>query len=201
MNKRALVLLSGGIDSAVLLWWVRERGWDYSTLSFHFPGRRKGEIRAAGRLRRLSGCRRNFDVTLPFVAPPRSSRANYIPQRNLMYYGIAASVAEQIGADHILGGHIRHDGQVFLDATKQYFKRLERLVQMGKNSRSVRLLFPLIGLSKKDIIRLGWKLRLPFESTWSCSRDGRRHCWHCGSCKERQEGFARAGLKDPLYAS
>ena len=196
------MLLSGGIDSAVLLWWVRRHRWDYSTLSFHFPGRRKGEIRATGRLRQLSGCRgrQNLDVTLPFVAPPQSSRANYIPQRNLMYYGIAASMAEQIGADRILGGHIRHDGQVFQDATKSYFKRLERLIQMGQHSRSVRLLFPLMNFSKQAVIRLGWKLRLPFEATWSCSRDGRRHCWDCGSCRERQEGFARAGLKDPLHA-
>ena len=193
--------MSGGIDSAVLLWWVRQHRWEYSTLSFHFPGRRKGEIRAAGRLRQLSGCKRNFDVKLPFVAPPESNRANYIPQRNLMYYGIAASLAEKIGAGWILGGHIRHDGHVFPDATKRYFKRLERLVRMGKHSRSVRLLFPLIELSKQDVIRLGWKLRLPFESTWSCSRDGKRHCWNCGSCKERRDGFVRAGLKDPLHAN
>ncbi len=200
MKKRALVLLSGGIDSAVLLWWVRKQRWEYSTLSFHFPGRRKGEIRATGRLRKLSGCRQNFDVTLPFVDPPQADRSCYIPQRNLMYYGIAASMAEKIGADRILGGHIRHDGQVFQDATRRYFKRLEGVVQMGKNSRSVRLLFPLIELSKQEIVRLGATLRLPFELTWSCSRDGKRHCRRCGSCRERREGFERAGLKDPLHA-
>lgn len=191
--KKGLVLLSGGIDSAVLLWWVKREQWDSATLTFHFPGRRKNEIRAVQNLRKLSGCKQNFDLSLPFVDPPKANQSCYIPQRNLMYYGIAASLAEKIQADFILGGHIRHDGQVFRDATPSYFKRLESLIQ----SR-VRLLFPFITFNKKDMMLLGSKLKVPFEKTWSCSNDGRRHCWECNSCRERLQGFEDAGLKDPL---
>jgi 7-cyano-7-deazaguanine synthase len=196
MKKKALVLLSGGIDSAVLLWWVKNKQWDCATLSFYFPGRRKGEIKAVQNLRKSAHCKENFDVSLPFVDPPKADQSCYIPQRNLMYYGTAASLADKIQADFILGGHIQHDGKVFRDATPAYFKQLERLIQF--THKRIRLLFPFLTFHKKDVLLLGWKLKMPFEKTWSCARDGSMHCWDCNSCKERLQGFEDTGLNDPL---
>lgn len=199
--KKCLVLLSGGIDSAVTLWWGWKKGWKLATLSFTFPGRRRKELLATRRLRRLAGARENFEVPLSFIDPPRPDRACYIPQRNLMYYGIAASLADKIGADVILGGHIRHDGKVFQDAEKKYLSRIEGLARNNSNGgRKVRMIFPFIEFDKKDIIQAGSSLKIPFGATWSCSRDGIVHCWNCNSCRERMSGFDAAGVRDPLYA-
>jgi len=200
--KKCLVLLSGGIDSAVTLWWAKNKGWDLATLSFNFPGRRSREVEAGRNLRRLSGSRNNSDIQLPFIDPPKSVQACYIPKRNLMFYGIAASLAEKIGADYIVGGHFRHDGTVFPDATKRYLEQVNKLVQVpgkSRKSRRVKLLFPFINDTKEKIVRNGFKLKVPFQYTWSCSHNMKRHCWKCNSCNERKNGFGKARVEDPLY--
>src|SRR3989338_8790490 len=110
---KALLLLSGGLDSGILLWQLKGEGYKIATLTVLFPGRRKMEIRAARKLARLAGAKENHEVFLPFVPPPKADKGCYIPKRNLMYYGMAASLAETIGANQIFGGHIRHDGKVF----------------------------------------------------------------------------------------
>lgn len=200
-KKKALVVLSGGIDSSVVLWWVKFKGWNLATLSFYFKGRRKREIEAVQNLRKLIGCKENFDIDLPFLDSPKSEESCYIPKRNLMYYGIAASIAEKIKANFILGGHFQKDGKVFYDARESYLKSLNKLIQrQGKKDVVLSLFFPLIRSSKSEIINLGAKLKVPFQTTWSCSRDGLAHCWQCKSCKEREEGFKLARIKDPLYA-
>jgi len=191
VRGKALVLLSGGLDSSVLLWWLKKRGWKLSTLSVFFPGRRRMEIKASKRLAKLANCKENHEITIPFVPPPKAERGCYIPKRNLMYYGIAASLAEAIGAKVIAGGHIKHDGAVFRDAKRSYLMKISKLA-------GIHFVFPFIGKGKKDIIKVGEKLKVPFYACWSCSKDSKKHCWKCKSCKERILGFLKAGVKDPL---
>ena len=128
------------------------------------------------------------------VEPPKAEAGCYIPKRNLMFYGLAASLADKIGANYILGGHIRRDGDVFKDARLSYLRKVERLANV--QGKPVRFLFPFIALAKKDIIKLGAQLNFPFAAAWSCSRDGSKPCWRCHSCKERMTGFAEAGFKN-----
>ncbi len=191
-RNKALVLLSGGLDSGVLLWKLKSEGYVLSTLTVLFPGRRKNEIHAARDLARLAGSKENYEVTIPFIPSPKAEEGCYIPKRNLMYYGMAASLADIIGAQKIFGGHIRHDGAVFKDARKDYLMKISRLA-------GVPFAFPFIGMEKKDIIKTGSRLKVPFDRCWSCSRDGRKHCWNCNSCRERESGFREAKVKDPLY--
>lgn len=194
--EKCVVLLSGGIDSAVTLWWARAQGWRPATLSFLFPRRKKRELECVRKLRRaLPGRGEDYDVPLAFLEPPDQSKNGFIPQRNLMYYSIAAAIAQQAGATRILGGHIRPDHSLFPDATPAYFRALQKLV--GNGGSRVRLVFPLHRLEKPAIIRLGARLGVPFAATWSCSYDRARPCGRCYSCRERSDGFARAGLADP----
>jgi 7-cyano-7-deazaguanine synthase len=179
------------LDSGVLLWWLKSKGYQPATLRVLFPGARKMEVAAARKLARLSGSKENFEVNLPFVPTPKAEAGCYIPQRNLMYYGMAASLAETIGAIKIFGGHIRHDGKVFKDARLPFLKKISKLA-------GIPFAFPFIRWDKKDIIQAGSKLGVPFEACWSCSRDVRKHCGRCNSCRERQEGFREAGIEDPL---
>ena len=197
---KALILLSGGMDSAAALWWSKKNNYEISTLSFQFPGRRSGEIRAVEALRQAVGCQENFDLNIPFLDPPEADLGCYIPQRNLMYYGIAASLAEKINAGTLIGGHFLADGNTFPDATQTYFNQLQSLLNLGwKRGPRLRLVFPFITSNKEDIVRHGQNLGVPFHLTWSCSRHGLTHCWKCGSCRERVEGFIRSGVSDPLF--
>lgn len=188
---KALLLLSGGLDSGILLWRLKSEGYELATLTVLFPGRRKMEIRAARKLASLAGVKENHEVFIPFIPVPKAEEGCYIPKRNLMYYGMAASLAETIGAKKIFGGHIRHDGEVFEDAQKSYLMKISRLA-------GIPFFFPFINLRKKDIIKIGSNLGIPLEHCWSCSRDGKKHCWACKSCQERERGFREAGVKDPL---
>ncbi len=200
-RKKALVLLSGGIDSAAGLWWSKNQDWKLATLSFLFPGRRAQELRSARKLRALVSCTENYEVDLPFIRSPRSDMACHIPRRNLMFYGIAACIAEKAGADFIVGGHIKHDGKVFSDARRKYLGEINRLVRAEhKFHQKVELVFPFINSDKSEVISTGYKLGVPLEKTWSCSRDLRKHCWKCNSCLERITGFRDAGVADPLYS-
>ncbi len=196
------MLLSGGLDSAVVLWWAKERGWPLATLHFVFPGRRKREMEAAHRLESLAQVTESYKVDLPFVQPPAAQQACYIPSRNLMFYGVAASLAQTIGARYILGGHYSHDAEVFPDARPNYFDSIERLIQTGqKSTHPVRFIFPFLKSSKEDIIRTSVELKVPVTETWSCSHDGKWQCGECNSCRERREGYVRAGIPDPFLGS
>ena len=200
-KKKGLVLLSGGIDSTVTLWWVLKKGWQLSTLTFLYPGRKKRELWAMDKLCSKIKNKENFKVTLPFIDFPRPEQEGYIPQKNLIYYGVAASLAEKIGAHFVLGGHHKRDGQLFPDAEKKYLLELNRLIGSGTRSyRAVELKFPFLKYSKEKIIQLGAQYGVPYEYTWSCSHDKAKHCWECISCLERKNGFQKARILDPLLS-
>ena len=184
---KAVVLFSGGIDSTVLLWWAKEK-WDCICLSFNFPGRRQQEIIAEKKLLQVAQVQTSYHIDLPFIHSPKASQACYIPNRNLMYYSTAASLAEQVGSQMIFGGHICHDGDVFPDAHSLFFEQFENLIQHS-GRLSIQLKFPFIQKQKKDVIALGHNLNVPFQWVWSCSHDVQEHCWRCNSCIERKSGF------------
>jgi 7-cyano-7-deazaguanine synthase len=197
MNGPALVLASGGMDSAVALWWARRRFRRTRVLTFDYPGRPRGE-RAA--LRRLARAARAEVTVVPAPvepAPPRPGLpAGYIPGRNLVFYAIALAWAEHQGAAAVVGGHTREDGLRFPDARAAWFERLRHVARTGHRAPA-RLVMPLLGLDHASVIRLGLRLRVPFETTWTCYKDGARPCGRCAACSGRRRAFATAGLTDP----
>jgi 7-cyano-7-deazaguanine synthase len=198
MSTKALVLVSGGIDSAVTLWWAKSRGWRTTALTFMYPGRQTQEIHSCRRLCKAAGVQEIHEFSIPFIDRPKLSQNCYIPQKNLMYYGIASSLAIKIQADYICGGHVRHDSSLFADAQEGYLSALGKLLLRDRAGRRVKFRFPLIHKDKRSVIKLGRSLGVPFQLTWSCLRNGRSHCWRCESCAERIEGFEGALVIDPL---
>lgn len=184
--KKAVVLLSGGIDSAVALAWARKR-WRVTALSFDLRGRPRGEARACAALVRWA---RVPQVRVPvrFLRPRPSG---YVPARNLVYHGIALSVAEELGAAAVVAGHNRSDAKAFADARPAFFRRLERL------NGGPRILLPLAGLTDAQVVARAVREGAPLHLTWSCYRDGARPCRRCAACRGRLESFAEAGLDDP----
>ncbi len=186
MKTGALVLVSGGIDSAVALWWARER-FRAAALSFDGAGRPRGEVRACAALVRRAGVP-HVRVAVPFLRPRASG---YVPARNLVFHGIAFSIAEERGARAVVAGHNRSDAGIFEDARPAFFRRLERL------NGGVRIVLPLERRSDAEVIALGLRLGAPLELTWSCYRDGARPCRRCSACRGRIESFRLSGSEDP----
>jgi 7-cyano-7-deazaguanine synthase len=202
------VLLSGGIDSATALYHTKKARL-VRALTFEFNGIAESELESAkaiaGRARvtehrivRLPDLREAGDIPgFELGGRPPS----YIPLRNSVFYSLAASYAEEIGAESIVGGHNKDDERVFDDVSQRFFSPLQRALRAASpvlRKNRLRIVRPLSRLTKPGVIGLASSLGVPLELTWSCHRDGMSHCWQCDGCLSRRRAFERAGVRDPL---
>jgi 7-cyano-7-deazaguanine synthase len=215
MRDKALVLLSGGLDSATCLYWAKRKFSDVYAITFNYHGRLQSEKRAAARLAKAAGVAELIEIELPFVREMSDYHgskfktgnedtadlwSSYVPARNMMFYSIAAHHAEFLGVRWIVGGHNRHDVQFFKDASKDYIERMNFLLKRGCllcNGHAHRIVMPLAGMRRSEIIKLAMRLDAPVALTWSCHKKGRRPCGMCYACKQRLEAFASLGMSDP----
>ena len=184
--KKAIVLVSGGIDSAVALAWARER-FRVTALSCEVAGRPRREAKACEAVTRRARVQL-LRVPLPFLRPRPSG---YAPARNLVIHAIALSIAEDRGAEAVVAGHNSSDASFFEDARPAYFRRVESL------GNGVRILLPFARMTDAEVTAMGVRMRVPLELTWSCYRDGARPCRRCSACRGRIESFRSSGLEDP----
>jgi|SRR5919108_225933 7-cyano-7-deazaguanine synthase len=215
-SDKALVMLSGGLDSATCLYWAKEKFSEISAITFNYFGRLVQEKRAAARLVKAAGIKDLIEIDLPFVKEagefyggrfknPDSNAgqsSSYVPARNMIFYSITAHYAEYLGAKWIIGGHNLHDAKFFKDASKSYIDKLNMLFKEGClfcDDQAYQILLPLAEMNRKQIIRLAIKLKAPIELTWSCHREGSAHCGNCYACRQRVEAFDVLGLKDPAF--
>lgn len=208
---KAVVLLSGGIDSAVALWDVRSRTRGVQALTFHYHDRARQEIDATRALAAAAGVPLR-EIEVPFLREatdlgedqsPALAGApeGYVPARNLVFYAVAANVAESVGACSIVGGHHGEDATLFPDASPDFFSVFGELARMGVWSwqkRPFTVDLPLKGLSKREVVARGLALGVPMGLTWSCYGTAERSCGHCRSCRERLQAFAEVGAADPI---
>src|SRR2546427_2349583 len=213
-KEKAIVLLSGGIDSAVFLWCASAKGWGVRPLTFHYFRRPPQEVVATCALLEASNTAGLREIDLPFLREVDDLKAagienkdllaspeGYIPARNMVFYSLAAYEAEPLGARWVIGGHNGSDPEAFPDASPKFFNFFNSMYRLGLWSypkTPVQILLPLSGKSKVDVVRLGLDLGVPLELTWSCYWDREKHCGICASCRERREAFAALGLDDPL---
>ena len=205
---RALVLLSGGIDSAVTLYWARSQGWEVFPIEFDYFGRPDRERQACTDLLAHAGLPHRIAVPLPFIreaadVPPHErinlslARApeGYIPLRNLIFYALAGYHAEILAARYIAGGHNRTDCENFPDAGKSFWDSLNLILRNAIWSHSeigTEVVLPLIEMDKGEVIRLGHDLGVPLDLTWSCYFDAIHPCGACESCIERAKAMGEA---------
>lgn len=214
-SDKALVMLSGGLDSATCLYWAKEKYSEVIAVTFNYFGRLVEEKRASVRLVKAAGISNLIEIDLPFVKEvgdfysgqfknPHSGTqvSSYVPARNMIFYSIGAHYAEYLGARWIIGGHNLHDAEFFKDASKRFIEKINILFKEGCllcNGQAYQILLPLAEMNRKQIIRLAIKLKAPIELTWSCHREGSVHCGSCYACRQRLEAFDHLGLKDPVF--
>jgi 7-cyano-7-deazaguanine synthase len=215
--KRAVVLLSGGLDSAVTLAEARRRGFDAVALTFAYGQRHAREVRSARRVAKSLGVKRHLVLRLP-VEPflgsaltggraPRGGRipATYVPARNTVFLSFAAAAAETIGARDVFIGVNAIDYSGYPDCRPEYVRAMERALRLGTRAgtegKGIRIHAPLARKTKAEIIRLGTRLGVDLALTHSCYAPVRgRACGECDSCRIRAKGFAEAGIPDPAFS-
>ena len=224
VKKPAVVLLSGGIDSATAAAVARAEGYEPHALTFRYGQRHDREVESAGRvaaalgakqhlvldldLRRIGGSALTDQIPVPKGRGLEEIGAGipvtYVPARNTIFLAYALGWAEVLGSEDLFLGVNALDYSGYPDCRPEYVAAFERLANLatkaGVEGRSkVTLHTPLIHLTKAEIIRRGASLGVDFSLTWSCydpTRD-RRPCGACDSCILREKGFAEAGLPDP----
>lgn len=221
-KQKAVVLFSGGLDSTTALCWALAKGYDCLAVSFDYGQRHARENAAARAIARRLGVRLyeiklafpwfascslvNKKLKLPDVKPEQIGRkgaipSTYVPGRNLVFASVGFSLADAEGAAAIVLGPNVVDYSGYPDCRPEFYRALQAAAAFGTRrgalGRPIKILTPLIKLSKAGIARLGVKLKAPLELTWSCYSGGRRPCGGCDSCKLRAKGFAQAGFADP----
>lgn len=217
--KKAIVLLSGGLDSATVLYLARKKGFETHCLIFDYGQRHRKEIEQGKRIARKVKCPyRVLRITFPWQGSslldkrkslPRSGRfrdnaipSTYVPGRNIIFLSFAASYAETLRAGAIFIGANAIDYSGYPDCRPEFFKSYRNMLAKGMKTgvkgRSIKIHAPLIRKTKAQIIKLGMALNVPYEMTWSCYKGGRKPCKECDSCRLREKGFQSANIKDPL---
>ena len=218
--KPAVVLFSGGLDSSTCLAIAREDGFAPHALAVRYGQRHAHELRAAERvaaalavplkvvemdLRAIGGSALTGELAVPKDAPLGPGiPVTYVPARNTVLLALALGYAEVLGAQDLYIGVNAIDYSGYPDCRPAFVRAFEALANLatkaaveGRARYSVRA--PLVQLSKAEIIRLGTRLRVPYELTHSCYDPGSegQACGRCDSCRLRREGFAEAGVPDP----
>lgn len=222
-DKSAVVLLSGGIDSAVTAAVALRDGYELHAMTFRYGQRHEIEERCASRLASFFGAARHMTIEIPAgifrsalmigsgIEVPRDRDPvreetipeTYVPARNILFLSYALAYAESAGAGAVFIGANAVDYSGYPDCRPEFFERFQEMADIGTRAgvlgKGVRIVTPVIKLKKSEIIALGITLGVDFSLTHSCYDPGRdgAACGRCDSCLIRKKGFAGAGVPDP----
>jgi 7-cyano-7-deazaguanine synthase len=220
-KSRAVVLLSGGMDSCVCAALAVR---DHDAAAVHISYGQRTEQRE--RRSFLAVCQRlgiqdklvirnealhaigGSALTDENIAVPPSEGlgpnipVTYVPFRNAHFLAVAVSWAEVLGAKKVYIGAVEPDGSGYPDCRPAYYRAFNEVVKMGTKEGDIEIVTPLIAMRKNEIVRLGLELGAPFDLTWSCYSRQDEACGICDSCVLRRRAFVTAGMQDPIpYAA
>jgi len=220
-KSRAVVLLSGGMDSAVCAS-IAARDHDAAAVHVSYGQRteqreRQSSIAICRRLQihdrlmirnealRAIGGSALTDSSIPVPAaetPGREIPVTYVPFRNAHFLAAAVSWAEVLGAQRVYIGAVEPDSSGYPDCRPAYYKAFNEVVKAGTKEGRIEIVTPLIAMRKSEIVRLGLELGAPFDLTWSCYSREDQACGVCDSCVLRRRAFEAVGVHDPIpYAA
>jgi 7-cyano-7-deazaguanine synthase len=220
---KAVVLLSGGLDSSTVLYQAKADGCECYAISFDYQQRHRRELKSAEAIARYASVKEhqvisfdlrqwggsaltNDDIDLPEHRSLEQMSQNipitYVPARNTIFLSFGLSYAEAIDAERVYVGVNALDYSGYPDCRPDYIQAMQEVFRLGtkqgREGQPIRIVTPLIKLKKTTIIELGNQLGVPWEQTWSCYAGGDVACGVCDSCQLRLTAFAELGLKDPL---
>ena len=219
MSKKAVILVSGGLDSTTVVAMAKSQGYDCYTLSFDYGQRHRSELVAAQKISELMTVHAHKAVKLDLgsiggsaltdssIAIPESETTGipvtYVPARNTVFLSIALGWAEVLGANDIFLGVNAVDYSGYPDCRPEYIKAFETMANLATKAavegQKLSIHAPLIDMSKGQIVQAGLALGVDYSNTVSCyqaSLEGQA-CGKCESCRLRRQGFEQAGIKDP----
>jgi 7-cyano-7-deazaguanine synthase len=222
--SKAVLLLSGGLDTATCFAWAKKEGFEVYTLTFDYGQRNRYELECAKRLCAHFGAAQHECVTIPNITmkksaltdtnisvPPYEGKTEsipitYVPARNTLFLTFALGWAEVLGANHIIIGCSNIDYSGYPDCRPEYIEAYERMANLATAmalKHPIKIHTPLMYLSKKETIELGLSLGVDYGITSTCYQptDEGVPCGRCDSCALRAQGFKEAGVIDPGIAS
>ena len=208
---RALVLLSGGIDSTTALYLTKQQTDDIYSMNIIHAQTYDSEAEASKKIAAAAHVRGHLSVFLPFFKdierrykpnPSSKTSSAYIPARNIVYYGVAAAYAETLKVNKIIFGSNADDAKELPDARPRFIQLMNELIRDGTRAGSegfvTEAVNPLINYNKSEVLKLALELKVPLQLTWSCYEDSLIPCGKCRGCISRQSAFDQLGIRDPL---
>ncbi|HOQ01860.1 MAG TPA: 7-cyano-7-deazaguanine synthase QueC [Acetivibrio clariflavus] len=218
--KRAIVLLSGGLDSTTCLSVALAKGYEVYPISFDYGQRHKKELDCVRQIVKYYDIKNHklihidnvggsaltdSNINVPDYEGTSNIPVTYVPARNIIFLSYAVGYAEVVDADAIFIGVNAIDYSGYPDCRPEFIEAFERMIKVGTKrgveGKPIKIETPLLKLSKAEIIKLAYENKAPLHLTTSCYRGGDKACGVCDSCVLRLKGFKEAGIEDPIEYS
>ena len=217
-TKKAVCIMSGGMDSTLSAYMMKEQGFDIIAVHFNYDQRtQKKELECFNNICEALHVSKVYNLDIGFFKELGASAltdkeievptggleegvpVTYVPFRNGIFLSMAAAIAEKEGAEAISIGVVEEDSSGYPDCRQEYIKSMEKSINLGtKDETNITIHMPLVHLKKSEIVKEALKLHVPLELTWSCYQNEDKACGVCDSCRLRLNGFKQAGVKDPI---
>ena len=218
MSKKAVCIVSGGMDSAVAAAIAKKKGYEIIALHFNYSQKtQQKELEAFELIAKDLDAKEKLIIDLDFFkdigatalidenleVPTEGIKPGvpitYVPFRNGIFLSIAAAVAQKYYADAIYIGVVEEDSSGYPDCREEFINSMQKSINLGlKDDIEVKIEAPLIHMSKKDIVKKALELGVKLEHTWSCYKNSDKACGVCDSCRLRLKGFKEAGVEDKI---
>lgn len=219
--KKAIVLLSGGLDSTTALYLAKNQGFDeIYAITFEYGQKHDKELKSAVAVAKAAGVKEHKVVNLMLnqwkgcsltdaemdISDGQTDRTDipdtYVPARNMVFLSVAASYADALGIADIFIGVSEVDYSGYVDCREEFIRAMENAINLGtvlgaEKKQKITLHAPFMHMTKADEVKLAAKLDVDFALTWTCYRGDEHPCGTCDSCLLRAKAFAEAGIKDP----
>jgi len=218
MGKKAVCIISGGMDSALSAKIAQNEGYEIIALHFNYGQRtQKKELACFRKIADTLNTVNSYEIALDFFEQIGASAltdrsldvptggleegvpVTYVPFRNGIFLSIAAAVAEKHGAEALFIGVVEEDSSGYPDCRERYIAQMQKAINLGTREEThLEIKMPLVALKKSQIVQKAVALGVPLADTWSCYQAEDAACGVCDSCRLRLKGFEHAGVQDPI---
>lgn len=218
INKKAVCIMSGGMDSTLSAYMMQEQGYEIIAVHFNYDQRTQAkELECFENICASLHVEQKYILDLDFFKQLGASAltdknievptkgveegvpVTYVPFRNGIFLSMAAAIAEKEGAQVISIGVVEEDSSGYPDCREDYIQAMQTAINLGtKDETNIAIKMPLVHLKKSQIVQEALNLQVPLELTWSCYKNEEKACGVCDSCRLRLNGFKTAGVTDPI---